>query len=136
MRTNFAFLCDAAAQGAEGKISALGIGISQLHTQQVPVQRAQIVLVAQIGFTADEAGTKQLAVRLIDADGGNVIAPVDGQLVFNAPEGALSPVAQVLLEFSMVTFPKFGVYSVDLSIDGQSIASLPLEVLPLQTSQA
>lgn len=136
MRTNFAFLCDAAAQGAEGKISALGIGISQLHAQQVPVQRAQIVLVAQIGFNADEAGTKQLAVRLIDADGGNVIAPVDGQLVFNAPEGALSPVAQVLLEFSMVTFPKFGVYSVDLSIDGQSIASLPLEVLLLQTSQA
>ena len=136
MRTNFAFLCDAAAQGAEGKISALGIGISQLHAQQVPVQRPQMVLVAQLGFDADEAGTKQLSVRLIDADGGNVIQPVDGQIVFNAPDGALSPVAQVMLEFALVTFPQFGVYSVDLSIDEQSIASLPLEVLPLQPSLA
>lgn len=130
MRTNYAFLCDAASQGAEGKVNALGIGISQLRAQQVPVQRPVIVLVAQIGFDADEAGAKALAIRVIDADGGNIIPPVDGQIEFTAPEGALSPVAQVVLELNMVTFPRFGVYSVELALDGQSIASLPIEVLP------
>ena len=130
MRTNYAFLCDAASQGAEGKVNALGIGISQLRAQQVPVQRPVIVLVAQIGFDAAEAGAKALAIRVIDADGGNIIPPVDGQIEFTAPEGALSPVAQVVLELNMVTFPRFGVYSVELALDGQSIASLPIEVLP------
>ena len=130
MHTNFAFLCDAAAQGAEGKLHALGIGISQLRASQVPVQRPVMVLVAQIAFAHDEIGAHPLAIRVIDPDGGNVVPPVDGQIAFSAPDEALSPVAQVVVELNLVTFPRYGVYSIELAIDGQSIASLPIEVLP------
>jgi hypothetical protein len=132
MRTNYAFLCDAASQGADGKINALGIGISQLRATQTPVQRAQMVLVAQVAFDLDEVGAKPLAIRVIDPDGGNVIPPVDGEITFASPEGVLSPVAQVVVELTMVTFPRFGVYAVDVAIDHRPIASLPLEVLPIR----
>jgi hypothetical protein len=88
------------------------------------------VLVAQIAFTHDEVGAHALAIRVIDPDGGNVIPPVDGEIAFSAPDEALSPVAQVVVELNLVTFPRYGVYSVELAIDGQSIASLPIEVLP------
>ena len=97
---------------------------------QVPVQRPMMVLVAQVSFAHDEVGAHGLAIRVIDADGGNILPPVDGQITFNAPDEALSPVAQVVVELNLVTFPRFGVYSVELAIDGRSIASLPIEVLP------
>jgi hypothetical protein len=130
MYTNFAFLCDAASQGADGKLHALGIGISQIRAQQVPAQHPKLALAAEIAYAPDEAGPKALAIRLIDADGGNIIPPIDGQLVFGPAEGTLTPVAHIVVELNMITFPKYGRYSVELSVGGESAASMPLEVLP------
>ena len=129
MHTNFAFLCDAASQGADGKLNALGIGVSQIRAQQVPAQHPRLVLVAEVAYAAAEAGSKPMALRVIDADGGNVIPPVDGQIAFAEPNGTLTPVAHLVLELNLLTFPTYGVYSVDLSLDGESVASMPLEVL-------
>ena len=83
---------------------------------------------AQITFEAEEAGQKPLLIRVIDADGGNVIPPAEGSITLAAPEGSLSPVAHIVLELNMLTFPKFGMYSVEVMVGGESVASLPLEV--------
>jgi hypothetical protein len=129
MHTNFAFLCDAANQGADGKLNALGIGVSQIRAQQVPAQHPRLVMIAEVAYTAVEAGTKAMSLRVIDADGGYVIPPIEGQIAFNEPDGTLTPVAHLVLELNMLTFPAYGVYSLDLTVDGDTVASMPLEVL-------
>jgi hypothetical protein len=130
MQTNFAFLCDAASQGAEGKLNALGIGISQIRALQVPAQHPRLVLVAEIAYSAAEAGPKPFSLRVIDADGGNVIAPVNGEVAFASPDETLTPVAHMVLELNMLTFPAYGIYAVDLRVDDEAVASMPLEVMP------
>ncbi|RLT35667.1 MAG: hypothetical protein DWI59_02700 [Chloroflexi bacterium] len=132
METNFAFLCDAASQGSDGKFNALGIGVSQIRATQVPAQHARLVMVAEVGYTLAEAGTKTLLLRVIDDDGADLMPPVTGEIAFNEHQDAetLSPVAHLVLEMNALTFPRFGRYSVDLQLDGVSIASMPLELRP------
>ncbi len=130
MQTQFAFLCDAASQGSDGKFHALGIGVSQIRAAQVPAQHPRIVMVAEIGYTLAEAGPKALTLRVIDDDGHDLIPPVQGQIAFNETSDTLTPVAHLVLELNALTFQRYGRYSVDLQLDGVSIASMPLEVLP------
>jgi hypothetical protein len=129
MHTNFAFLCDAASQGADGKLNALGIGVSQIRAQQVPAQHPRLVVIAEVAYTAAEAGTKAMSLRVIDADGGNVIPPIEGQVAISELDGALTPVAHLVIELNMLTFPAYGVYAMDLTVDSETVASLPLEVI-------
>lgn len=130
MQTQFAFLCDAASQGADGKFNALGIGVSQIRAMQVPAQHQKLVMVAEIGYRLDEVGPKALTLRVIDDDGHDLIPPVQGQIAFNETSETLSPVAHLVLELNALTFQRYGRYSVELQLDDVSVASMPLEVLP------
>lgn len=127
MNLEFAFLCDT-AQESGGKIHALGIGFDTIGTQQVPVVHPMLTVVAQVRYTMAEAGQKSLAIRLIDADGRNVVNPIDGTIAFPDPSGRPASIARLIIALGGVNFTSFGDYAVHIAINGTEIASLPLSV--------
>ncbi len=133
MHINFTFLCDAASQGANGKIDALGIGVSRLFASALPVQHPMLFAVAEVAYNAMEAGPKAMALRLIDADGRDVIPPVNSEFFLAAIADNPACVAHLILQFAMVQFTAFGDYAVELAIDGRPIASLPLAIVQAAT---
>jgi hypothetical protein len=125
----FAFLCDAALESG-GKVSALGIGIDQITAAAVPAVHPMLGVVVGFRYIVTESGTKKVEVRLIDADGGNVVPPVEGEMVLADPTDGLSGRGNLILQLGGLQFPKYGQYSVEIGVGGQSIASIPLRVSP------
>ena len=79
MENDFAFLCDYAAGTPEQKIQAIGIGWDSIHVQSLPWRVPMICFVARLRGTAAEAGTKDVSIRILDPDGGDVIPAMDQQ---------------------------------------------------------
>ena len=127
MDLDFAFLADYASESG-GKLNALGVGIDSLHAVTLPATHPVMTLAARIRYSSAEAGDKQLSVRIVDADGANVIPPIDRSLSLGIPEG-LTGTAQIVIQLHGVRFEAFGRYAVQLAVGGQSIADLDLSVV-------
>ncbi len=129
MDTRFAFLCDSANQGG-GKLNALGLGWDTIRVQKVPATHPTLCVVAKFEFHVSEAGTKQVAIRLMDADGGDVIPAMQGKLEVRPPSGS-GPVITVEFVMSLngIRFQSFGDYSVHIVVDGTEVSRLPFKVV-------
>ena len=129
MEIDFAFLADT-AQESGGKLHALGIGIDTLVAAEIPVSQAALAAVVQVRYAVAEMGTKALAIRVVDADGGNVIAPIDSQVNFPLPQGVPAGTMRVIIALNSLTFPRYGDYAIQIALDGHDVASLRLVVTP------
>ena len=127
MDVDYAFLCDA-AQDSGGKLHALGIGIDRLIGSELPVTRPIMVAVVQVRYSVAEVGSKELAIRVVDADGGNVIPPIDSRVEFGEPQPGVPGVARYVIELAGLTFPHYGDYAIHVAVGGQEVANLPLSV--------
>lgn len=127
MHVDYAFICDFAE--AKDKVNALGIGFDRIYAPKVPAKHPHFSIVLQLKFNRTEAGTKDVRVHLTDADGMDVIPPIKGQLVVNAPPpGVLEATTRMVMEFGNVEFKKYGDYAVRVNIGGQEIASMPISI--------
>ena len=128
MDIDFSFICDYAELGT--KINALGIGFDTIYAQQVPATHPHFYLVAQIRASIAEAGDKDIAIRLIDADGADVGPPMSG--TFNIPRpapGATESLGRIIVAFNNVEFPRFTQYSLHVVIQGREMVRIPLRVM-------
>ncbi|MBT7082175.1 MAG: hypothetical protein HN929_12065 [Chloroflexi bacterium] len=128
MNVDFAFVCDYAE--ATGKLNALGIGFETIIGKQLPVRHPHFCLVIQLRTSTVEAGEKNIKVFLIDADGKEVIKPLEGK--FNIPKtpGGLESVGRFVMEFANVQFPLYDTYSVRAVIDGTEMVNIGFKVTP------
>ena len=127
MIVDYAFLCDYAETGA--KLHAMGIGIDAIMTKEVPVKHPLFFIVIQLRASVAEVGTKNLTLRIIDADGKDVIPEASVTLNVPRPQaGSMDSVARVAMRLNDVTFPRFSEYAVHLLIQGQELVRLPLRV--------
>ena len=78
MDVDFAFICDYADSGR--KVNALGIGFDATYASRVLATHPRFDLAAQVRYHVTEAGPKDFAVRLIDADGEDIIPPIQDTL--------------------------------------------------------
>jgi hypothetical protein len=127
MDIDYAFICDY-AQALGNKVNALGIGFNTIFSQTIPAIHQMFHLVIQLRAGTLEAGTKEVKVHLIDADGGNVIQPIKGQINIVIPRSGEEATARLVMAFNNVTFPKYGAYSLHLDIEGQEKVRIPLKV--------
>lgn len=137
MRVEFAFICDYADAGV--KIAALGIGFDTIMAREVPVTHPHFHLVAQFRASVAETGEKELVIRLIDADGGDVMPAVTVKInVSPPPQGLTETVARLALGLNGVRFTKFGEYAIHVVLQGQEIIRIPLRVTraPAATTSA
>ena len=131
MQTKYAFLADA-AQAAGGKLSVLGVGIDRVNPPQLPITLPVSVIVG-LGYSKAEVGRKQITVRLLDADGRDVISPVGVETDFTAPETGTRGQMNIIVNLQ-VPLAEPGDYAVYVTIDGNDVAELSLRVSEPSTS--
>lgn len=130
MEVAFAFLCDY-ADNTGGKISAMGIGFDTIYAPKVPALHPFMYAVIGLRFSSVEVGQKQVGLRLIDADGTNIVPPLDVAIHVERPlEGYTYRGARIALGIHGMRFPQYGDYSVRWLLNGQEIANAPLRVAP------
>lgn len=128
MDVNFAFLCDYADQSG-GKTSAIGIGFDTIFTANVPVRHPVFFTVISIKFMVTETGPKQINMHLIDADGKDILTPLEATInVPPPPPGFLYKNLQIALAMHGVSFPRYGDYTISCLVAGQEIKSIPLRI--------
>ena len=133
MRVEYAFLCDAATSHG-GKVNALGIGIDHLGVPALPSTHPRLTLVARLVF--EDAGGRSLpfVVRMVDADGRNVLPPVEGSFqVVAAPDRRLDG-ASLIVDLVNLVFTTTGPHEVQVQSGGETLATLPLEVWRVATA--
>ncbi len=128
MDIDFAFICDYA--DVSGKINALGIGFDTIYAREVPVRPRTFYLVAQLRMSVAEAGGKEVEFHLIDADGADVIPPLKKKVEIPTPAGAFETKGRLAMAFNNIEFPRYGVYSLHLVIQGSEMVRIPLRVAP------
>jgi hypothetical protein len=131
MQVDFAFLCDAANESA-GKLNALGIGIDRLLVRELPQVHRRLLVVTRVSFEPEDAGEQAFVIELVGPDGCEVAPMVQGQLNVQMGESGSGARASLIIEIANATFRSMGPHEAKLSIGGDEVTVLPLEVI-LQT---
>jgi len=119
-------LCDAATD-QQGKLNVLG-AFDTIHAKNVPAEHPACSIVTRIRFDKIEDGNHLVKIHIIDQDGKNIGPKPEGRLTVKAGPGHDSSVANLILNFHGLKFEQYGIYRIDLAIDGNIKASLPLRV--------
>ena len=128
MQVQFAFLCDAAEESG-GKLHALGIGIDAIMATSVPARHPSITFVASLSYSRPEAGTKPVSVGCMDADGQDIVGPVEISQDFAAPSAGTEASSRFMFSALNTEFPSYGDYVWYLTVGQQEIARVPLKVM-------
>jgi hypothetical protein len=127
MKVEIFTLCDAATTDASGKLNILG-SFDRLNAKQAPVTHPQCALAIKLRFERLEEGTKSIRVGFVDADGGEVMPTLNAATQVQFGPNDSSATASLVLVIQQLKLPKFGEYSIDLAVDGDQKASIPLVV--------
>ena len=133
MELKFAFIADYAQQSG-GKLHAIGIGWDTIYAKTLPATHPMLSFVAEIEGTIAETGTKDVSLRIIDADGGDVGPPLQHQIPFDVKAPQLAGKIQVVIQIGNLQFQKFGAYALHLVMQGNEMATLPFRVIEPPTT--
>lgn len=127
MDIDFYFICDYAE--TTHKINALGIGFDRIYAPRLPARHPHFHLVAQLRFRSTEAGSKDMEIHLIDADGTDVVPPIKGTIEVRKPvPGSLYALGRINIGFGNIEFKKYGDYQVSVIIQGREEFNVPFTV--------
>jgi hypothetical protein len=130
MQAGLFVLCDAANVSIEGKLNLLG-EFDTIRARDFPLHYPSLVLVVRLDGHPAEAGTHAVTMRLLDADGNDVVPPLGGAVTTGDQRypGAGLRTAPLILRLDGVRFDAPGHYSFELLVDRAHLRSLPLHVL-------
>lgn len=120
-------LCDAATE-SYGKLNILG-AFDTIVASALPAVHYQCAIGMRVRFSAGELGSHQVAVNFVDADGAHLIPSACGVLNVTAAGSA-----NLILNLQRLIIPRFGEYSIDLTINGMHLSTLPLFVNQVKPS--
>ncbi|MEX1252974.1 MAG: hypothetical protein WEE64_01405 [Dehalococcoidia bacterium] len=133
MDVTFALLADAANFSREGKLNVLG-AFDRIHGSQFPLVWPRMVLVMRFVVTPAEFGSeKTLEIITLDLDGKKLGTATGKMTVPAGPSGRQLKIDHVLP--LTMTFPGPGEYSIEILVNGDPKARVPLEVLPQPEAQ-
>jgi len=119
-------LCDAATD-QRGKLNVLG-AFDTIFAKQVPTVHPACAVAARLRFSKIEQGEHAVRICVIDQDGKEVVPKLEGKVSVRVGDEAGSAALNLILNFQRVKLPEYGEYRVDLAVDGEQKASLPLFV--------
>ena len=127
MNIQVAVLCDAATDD-NGKLNLLG-AFDTIYTQQLPAVHPQCSIALRVTFSSDDEGKHQLQLNFVDADGHSIMVnfpPIPVEVAL--PEDMHFGTRNFIVNLQQMKFENPGLYSIDISLDGQSQTSIPLLV--------
>lgn len=125
MRVLYSFLCEEAESRRDGRVDARGI-FTHLFARGYPAMQDRLVLVAEIEWGAEERGTVDFAVDLLDPS-RSPVGTISGRTEVREPPSHEPPPRTVLsVPLTDVVFPSAGTYAFELRVGDEQA---PLAVL-------
>jgi hypothetical protein len=134
MEIQVAALCDSAAD-YEGKLCLLG-AFDTILAASVPAIHPQCAVALRILFRKEEEGFHQVTVMFVDEDGRSIVPPMETSFEVELPEDLFFSTRNLILNLQQLPFARHGAYSIDVSVDGRQMASIPLQIKLIQTPPA
>ena len=119
-------LCDSAANHG-GMLSILGV-FDTLSATSEPIVHRRAAITLRIRFDRSEEGKHTFSLILIDADGRPAGPRTDGEAHIIMPPDCDSLASNLTIDLIPLVIPRFGAYRLDLILDGELKAGLPLFV--------
>jgi hypothetical protein len=130
MTIQVAVLCDAATDYS-GKLNLLGT-FDTIYAPQLPALHPQCSIAVRIAFDRMEEGPHKLILNFIDEDGAPIMPPMDVPVEVAFPSDATFISRNFIANIQQLKFERIGLYSVDLSMDGRQLSSIPLAVKQME----
>jgi len=136
MNIQVAVLCDAATDD-NGKLNLLG-AFDTIYARELPAVHPQCSVALRVTFFSGDEGKHTLRLNFVDADGGSIMPdfpPIPVEVVL--PDDVHFGTRNFIINIQQLKFEEPGLYSVDISLDDQSAANIPLlvkHVPPAQTA--
>ena len=121
-------LCDAATD-QQGKLNILG-AFDNIWAKELPTTHPACAITARIRFEKekDEAGNHPIRINIIDEDGKPIGPNLQGTINVNVGGDMDSSITNIVLNIQRLKLENYGQYRIDLEVDGNMKASLPLHV--------
>ena len=133
MEIAFALLADAANVSREGKLNILG-AFDRIYGAEFPLRWPRMVLVTRFEASAAEFGSeKSLEIVTMDAD-GKQLGKASGKMKIGEGRSGRQIKINHVLPMGM-TFPTAGEYSIEILVNGEPKATVPLEVAQREQKQ-
>ena len=123
-------MCDAATDD-NGKLNLLG-AFDTIYTQQLPAIHPQCAVALRVTFLAGDEGKRQMKLNFVDADGRAIMPPIDIPVEVALPEDMHFGTRNFIINIQQLKFETPGLFSMDVSLDGQLQANIPLLVKHVQ----
>ena len=130
MEIQVATLCDSAADYG-GKLCVLG-SFDSIMAHQLPAIHPQCSVALRIVFRREDEGHHDMRVNIVDEDGKLIVPSIETKIDVVLPDELLFLSRNLVLNLQQLKFDRRGLYSVDITIDGEQEASIPLQVTLLQ----
>jgi hypothetical protein len=126
MKVDFAVVCDYAVVDQYGKLSVMGI-FQHIWVAQFPAVHPRLHLVLRLKGKRTEVGQHDARIRLLDAEGTEVLSGSGTVTLAEPPAGITDIEAGAILVFD-VPFARAGRYAFEIAVDGEVQAAVPLTV--------
>ena len=126
MNIQVAVLCDAATED-HGKLNLLG-SFDTIYTPQLPAVHPQCAVALRVTFMSGDVGERKLKLNFVNADGRAIMPPIEIPVTVTLPDDAYFLTRNFIVNIQQLKFTEAGLYSVDLRLDGESQANIPLQV--------
>ncbi len=127
MNIQVAVLCDAATDD-NGKLNLLG-AFDTIYARELPAIHPQCSVAMRVTFFSGDEGKHALRLNFVDADGRSIMPdfpPIPVEVTL--PDDVHFGTRNFIINIQQLKFEEPGLYSVDISFDDQSAASIPLLV--------
>ena len=127
MNIQSAVLCDAATQDSSEKLNILG-AFDTIFAPQLPGVHPQCAVALRVTFMSGDEGARKLALNFVNADGRAIMPPIEIPVAVTMPDDAYFLTRNFIINIQQLKFTEAGLYSVDIRLDGESRANIPLQV--------
>lgn len=117
-------LCDF-AQDNYSKLTIVGT-FDSINAKQFPANHPSCSVASRLRFSNKETGEHDFKLRLIDAEGKEIIQPIQGNINIQPPANGQMSTINFVVNFNQLQFAKPGRYSFEMYIDGDWKSGLPL----------
>jgi hypothetical protein len=133
MQIQVATLC-ASATDYGGRLCLLG-AFDTLFARKFPVVHPHCALALRLCFFAEDEGSIQFSIRLLDADGQPVTPPIEPKVDVQLGNDASFMTRNLVLNLQGLSFPTAGEYALQIVCDGRSAAEIPLRLVEVAEGQ-
>jgi hypothetical protein len=127
MEIQVAVLCDSAVD-YRGKLCILGT-FDTIVTANLPSTHPHCSIALRIVFRDSDEGSHKIKVRLINEDGKNLLPNIEPEMKVKMPENVFFFSRNLVFNLQQIKFEQAGLYSIDVLIDEQMMARIPLQVV-------